>query len=79
MPEIGTSGSWLLTGRGRAFRAHVVAYADDFVILSRGYAGEALMWTKAVMTRLGLILNEAILSLCCCGFAVSGLLWFFQL
>ena len=27
---------WRLTGRGEAFRAHVVAYADDFVILSRG-------------------------------------------
>jgi hypothetical protein len=36
---------------GKAFRAHVVAYADDFVILSRGHAGEALAWTKAVMTR----------------------------
>jgi RNA-directed DNA polymerase len=28
-------------------RAHVVAYADDFVILSRGHAAEALTWTKA--------------------------------
>ena len=27
---------WRLTARGKAFRAHVVAYADDFVILSRG-------------------------------------------
>ena len=45
---------WRLTGRGEAFRAHVVAYADDFVILSRGHAAEALAWTKAVMTRLGL-------------------------
>ena len=50
---------WRLTGRGEAFRAHVVAYADDFVILSRGHAGEALAWTKAVMTKLGLTLNEA--------------------
>ena len=25
---------WRLTGRGQAFRAHVVSYADDFVILS---------------------------------------------
>ncbi len=50
---------WRLTGRGEAFRAHVVAYADDFVILSRGYAAEALAWTKAVMTKLGLTLNEA--------------------
>jgi RNA-directed DNA polymerase len=50
---------WRLTGRGEAFRAHVVAYADDFVILSRGSAAEALTWTKAVMTKLGLTLNEA--------------------
>src|ERR1700692_2210753 len=50
---------WRLTGRGEAFRAHVVAYADDFVILSRGRAAEALAWTKAVMTRLGLTINEA--------------------
>jgi hypothetical protein len=33
------------TGRGEAFRAHVVSYADDFVILSRGRAAEALTWT----------------------------------
>jgi RNA-directed DNA polymerase len=50
---------WRLTGRGEAFRAHVVAYADDFVILSRGRAAEAPAWTKAVMTKLGLTLNEA--------------------
>jgi RNA-directed DNA polymerase len=50
---------WRLTGRGEVFRAHVVAYADDFVILSRGGAAEALTWTKAVMTKLGLTLNEA--------------------
>jgi RNA-directed DNA polymerase len=49
---------WRLSGRGEAFRAHVVSYADDFVILSRGYAEEALTWTKAVMTKLGLTLNE---------------------
>ena len=49
---------WRLTGRGEAFRAHVVSYADDFVILSRGHAEEALAWTKAVMTKLGLTLNE---------------------
>ena len=50
---------WRMTGRGEAFRAHVVSYADDFVILSRGHAAEALAWTKEVMTRLGLTLNEA--------------------
>jgi hypothetical protein len=34
------------------------SYADDFVILSRGHANEALAWTRAVMTKLGLTLNE---------------------
>ena len=43
---------WRLTRRGEAFRAH-------FVILSRGCAEEALAWAKAVMTKLGLTLNEA--------------------
>jgi RNA-directed DNA polymerase len=50
---------WRKTGCGEAFQAHVVSYADDFVILSRGNAAEALAWTKDVMTRLGLTLNEA--------------------
>jgi RNA-directed DNA polymerase len=54
---------WRLTGRGEAFRAHVVAYADDFVILSRGRAAEALAWTTVVMTRLGLAINEVKTSL----------------
>src|SRR6266699_1267560 len=39
---------WRLTGRGDAFRAHVSAYADDFVILSRERATEAMAWTKTV-------------------------------
>jgi RNA-directed DNA polymerase len=42
---------------GSAFRAQVVNYADDFVILSRGFAVEALAWTDRVMDRLGLTLN----------------------
>src|SRR5438552_11402191 len=50
---------WRLTARDKAFRAHVVSYADDFVILSRGHATEALAWTKAVMARLRLSINEA--------------------
>jgi RNA-directed DNA polymerase len=49
---------WRKTGRGEALHAHVISYADDFVILSRGHAAEALAWTKAVMTKLGLTLNE---------------------
>src|SRR5579864_1686989 len=50
---------WRITGRGEIFRAQVVTYADDFVILSRGCAAEALDWTRSVMTRIGLTLNEA--------------------
>ncbi len=50
---------WRATGRSEAYQAHVVSYADDFVILSRGHAAEALAWTEAVMTKLGLSLNEA--------------------
>src|ERR1019366_155610 len=45
---------WRHRERGKAFRAHVVNYADDFVILSRGYAAAALAWTRWVMTKLGL-------------------------
>src|SRR5918992_3091700 len=50
---------WRLTGRGEAFRAHVISYADDFVILSRGHADGALAWARSVMAKLGLTLNEA--------------------
>jgi RNA-directed DNA polymerase len=48
-----------LSGAAEAFRAHIISYADDFVILSRGRAAEALTWTGGVMTRLGLSINEA--------------------
>jgi RNA-directed DNA polymerase len=36
----------------------LVNYADDFVILSSGKAKEALDWTRKMVTRLGLTLNE---------------------
>jgi len=50
---------WRSRGCEEAFCARLVNYADDFVILSRGHAQEALAWTRQVMTRLGLTLNEA--------------------
>lgn len=50
---------WRISGRSEAFQARVVNYADDFVILSRENAAEALSWTRGVMTRIGLTLNEA--------------------
>jgi RNA-directed DNA polymerase len=54
---------WRLTEQGRKLKAHVIAYADDFVILSRGQAAQAKARAGAVMTRLGLSLNEAKTSL----------------
>jgi uncharacterized protein (UPF0261 family) len=42
----------------RTFRAHVICYADAFVILSRGRAAGAVAWKKLVIARLGLTLNE---------------------
>lgn len=50
---------WRMTGKGKAYQAEIVNYADDFVILSRGKAAQALEWTRGVMTKLGLTLNEA--------------------
>ncbi len=50
---------WRMTKRGKAFQAELVNYADDFVILSRGHATQALDWTRKVMTQIGLTLNEA--------------------
>ena len=49
---------WRQTKRGEQFRARLVNYADDFVILSRGKAAESLEWTRGVLERLGLTLNE---------------------
>jgi RNA-directed DNA polymerase len=49
---------WRQTGRGEQFRARIVNYADDFVIVSRGKAAEVLEWTRGVVGRLGLTLNE---------------------
>jgi len=50
---------WRITGRSEFFQAQVVNYADDFVILSRRKAAEALEWTRGVMSRIGLTLNDA--------------------
>jgi RNA-directed DNA polymerase len=54
---------WRVSGQGERLQAHVVAYADDLVILCRTRADEAMAWMKSVMTRLGLSVNEAKTSL----------------
>jgi RNA-directed DNA polymerase len=54
---------WQRQGKGEEYRAGIVAYADDFVILTRrsptkGMAQAARNWTQQVMSRIGLTLNE---------------------
>ena len=44
---------WRQTRRGEQFRAQMVNYADDLVMLSGGRAKEALEWTHEVLERLG--------------------------
>lgn len=55
---------WRITGQADKLQARVIAYADDFVILSRGHAAQARDWTQQVMTRLGLTLNGDKTKLC---------------
>ena len=50
--------AWRERGKDHQYQARVINYADDFVILSRGHAAEALAWTRWAMTHLGLTLNE---------------------
>jgi RNA-directed DNA polymerase len=50
--------AWRDRGKDQQYQARVINYADDFVILSRGHATEALTWTRWAMTHLGLTLNE---------------------
>jgi RNA-directed DNA polymerase len=48
---------------GKVLTEQLASRLLHFVILSRGHAAEALTWTKAVMAKLGLTLNEAKTSL----------------
>ncbi|MCA1707995.1 MAG: group II intron reverse transcriptase/maturase [Actinobacteria bacterium] len=50
--------AWRQRGKDKEFRARLVNFADDFVILSRGHASDALAWTRWAMTNIGLSLNE---------------------
>jgi RNA-directed DNA polymerase len=49
---------WRIKGCNEVFCSQVISYADDFVVLSRGKAQEALRWISGVMDRLGLTLNR---------------------
>lgn len=51
--------AWRQRGKDRQYRARIVNYADDFVILSQGKAVEALDWTRWALSQMKLQLNEA--------------------
>jgi RNA-directed DNA polymerase len=50
---------WRISGQTERLRGHIIAYADDFVVLSRGRAAEALGWIRNAVTKLDLALNES--------------------
>jgi group II intron reverse transcriptase/maturase len=50
--------AWKQHGHETRLRAHVINYADDFVICTRGQAAEAMTVMRRLMTRLGLTVNE---------------------
>jgi group II intron reverse transcriptase/maturase len=49
---------WKTLGHERRLDAHIVNYADDFVILTRGRADEAMAAMRDMMTKLKLTVNE---------------------
>ena len=49
---------WRRKGKDEKFAARIVNYADDFVILSRGRAADALEWTRRVMEKMGQTLSH---------------------
>jgi RNA-directed DNA polymerase len=55
---------WKAGGHERRLDAHIVNYADDFVICCRGTADEAMAVMRGMMSKLKLAVNEAKTRLC---------------
>jgi RNA-directed DNA polymerase len=55
---------WKVLGHERRLDAHIVNYADDFVICCRDSADEAMTVLRAMMTKLKLTVNETKTRLC---------------
>jgi RNA-directed DNA polymerase len=55
---------WKVLGHEQRLDAHIVNYADDFVICCRGTAAEAMTVMREMMTRLKLTVNETKTRLC---------------
>ena len=56
---------WKALGYEQRLDAHIVNYADDFVICCRGTADQALPAMRTIMSRLKLTVNEAKTHICC--------------
>ena len=57
--------AWERRGNERKLGSRIVNYADDFVILCRGRAREALAEAEGILTRVGLTLNRDKTRICC--------------
>jgi group II intron reverse transcriptase/maturase len=55
---------WKVLGHEQRLGAHIVNYADDFVICCRGTATQAMQTMQAMMARLKLTVNEAKTHVC---------------
>ena len=55
---------WKILGHEQRLDAHIVNYADDFVICCRGTADEAMTAMRAMMSKLRLTVNETKTRLC---------------
>jgi len=55
---------WKVLGHEQRLDAHIVNYADDFVICCRGTAAEAMAAMRAMMSKLRLTVNETKTRLC---------------
>jgi group II intron reverse transcriptase/maturase len=55
---------WKTLGHAKRFQARIVNYADDFVILCRGRAEDALAAMRVMMERLKLTVNETKTHVC---------------
>jgi len=55
---------WKTLGHAQRLQAHIVNYADDFVICCRGTAEQALTTMRSMMSRIKLTVNEKKTKLC---------------
>ncbi len=56
--------AWELRGNDRRFGSRIINYADDFVILCRKHAAEALAEAQQILERIGLALNPTKTRIC---------------